>query len=149
MDTIVASFKRSSDAVSAVKVLRRAGFVMGPEMPLAADPEFEVSAQAAVSPGAEESGTTATKGAAIGGLVGVIVGLTLTPFIGPAGAIAGAGVGAYTGSLVGALAGLSETTGDPAQESGASLKVTVADSAGKARVVEILHQHDAAQVSEE
>lgn len=148
MDTITASFKRSSDAVTAVEALRRAGFVMGPEMPLATDPKFEVSPQAAVSPGAEESGTTATKGAAIGGLVGVIVGLTLTPLVGPAGAIAGAGVGAYTGSLVGALAGLNETTGDPGQEGGASLKVTVADSAGKARVVEILHRHYAAQVNE-
>ncbi len=148
MDTITASFKRSSDAVTAVEALRRAGFVMGPEMPLATDPEFEVSAHAAASPGAEESGTTATKGAAIGGLVGVIVGLTLTPFVGPAGAIAGAGVGAYTGSLVGALAGLDETTGDPAQEGGASLKVTVADSAGKARAIDILRQNDAAQVTE-
>jgi hypothetical protein len=149
MNTIIASFKRSSDAVVAVKALRRAGFVMGAEMPLVADPEFEVSAQAAVSPGAEESGATATKGAAIGGLVGVIVGLTLTPFVGPAGAIAGAGVGAYTGSLVGALAGLSETTGSPEEESGASLKVVVTDPAGRARVVEILHQQGAAQVNEE
>ena len=123
MDTIIASFKRNVDAATAVKALRSAGFVMGPEMPLLSDPEFDVSAHAAVSPGAEESGTTATKGAAIGGLVGVIVGLTLTPLVGPAGAIAGAGVGAYAGSLVGALAGLNESTGDPAEEGGASLKV--------------------------
>ena len=149
MITIIASFKQSSNAVTAVNALRCAGFTMGAEMPLLIDPQFEVSAQAAVSPGAEDSGATATKGAAIGGILGVIAGLTLTPLVGPAGAIAGAGVGAYAGSLVGALAGLNESTGDAAAESGALLKVTVADPAGKARAVEILRMHDAAQVTEE
>lgn len=41
------------------------------------------------------------------------------------------------------------SAGDPAEEGGASLRVTVADPVGKARVVEILRQHGAAQVIEE
>ena len=149
METITARFKHNTDAANAVMALRRSGFVMGPQMPFATDTEFDLSAHAAVSPGAEESSSTASKGAAIGGLLGVIVGLTLTPLVGPAGAVAGAGVGAYTGSLVGALAGMEETSNEQAQETSASLTVSVADSAGRTRVLEILHEHDVEHVSEE
>ena len=148
MVTITASFKQNSDAVAAVNALKSAGFVLGPEMPLPIDTEFTVSVERAVSPGAEDSGMTATTGAAIGGILGVIAGLTFTPLVGPAGALAGAGVGAYTGSLVGALAGLDEPKDDAAAESGALLKVSVADLPGKARAVEILRMHDAVNVTE-
>ena len=86
MVTITASFKQNSDAVAAVNALKSAGFLLGPEMPLPIDTEFTVSAEQAVSPGAEDSGMTATTGAAIGGILGVIAGLTLTPLVGPAGA---------------------------------------------------------------
>ncbi len=148
MVTITASFRQSSDAVTAVNALRSAGFTLNPEMPLPIDPEFKVSVEQTASPGAEDSGMTATKGAAIGGVLGVIAGLTLTPLVGPAGALAGAGVGAYTGSLVGALAGLDEPKDDAAAQSGALLKVTVTDLDGKARAVEILRKHDAVNVTE-
>jgi len=148
MTQIIASFNQRSAASSALRALRHAGFELSPQMPLPIDPEFDVSPDAAVSPGAEESGTTAVGGAAIGATVGIITGLTLTPFLGPIGPLAGAGVGAYAGSLVGALAGLEESQDDVEGEPGALLELEVSDESGKARATEILNAHGAVSVSE-
>jgi hypothetical protein len=151
MTIINASFNRRSEAVAAVEALREAGFTMGRDMPLNADPEFEVSPEPATSPGAEDSAPSAARGAAVGSIVGIIAGLGATPFVGPAGAVAGAGVGAYTGSLLGALKGLDEkeVTEDERSEEGALLKVDVQGPKSRTLALDILRAHGAAHVGEE
>lgn len=124
MQTLIASFSSEHSAEAARRALVDAGVdnsriraapavaANAPE-PVSPDEPVEVSPEPAVSPGAEESGSTTLKGSAVGGAIGAAIGVATTPFLGPIGIAAGAGVGAYAGSLVGALSGLEAAEVDP------------------------------------
>lgn len=117
MRTLVANFSSEHSAEAARRALIDAGvdnsrIVSAPAW-IPAEPEakeseepIEVSADPAVSPGAESSGALTFRGAALGSVIGAAVGVVTTPVLGPIGIAAGLGVGAYAGSLVGALSGL-------------------------------------------
>lgn len=110
--------------------------------PVILDESFAVSPEPAVSPGAEQSGTRAVEGAALGSVIGAAVGVVTTPVLGPIGIVAGMGVGAYAGSLIGALSGLEpavgsaeSTNGDAA---GATLMIATVDDDDRQRAQQIV-----------
>lgn len=115
--------------------------------PVILDESFAVSPEPAVSPGAEQSGTRAVEGAALGSVIGAAVGVVTTPVLGPIGIVAGMGVGAYAGSLIGALSGLEpavgsaeSTNGDAA---GATLMIATVDDDDRQRAQQIVREFGA------
>ena len=120
--------------------------------PVILDEPFAVSPEPAVSPGAEQSGTRAVEGAALGSVIGAAVGVVTTPVLGPIGIVAGMGVGAYAGSLIGALSGLEpavgsaeSTNGDAA---GATLMIATVDDDDRQRAQQIVREFGAEVVED-
>ncbi|MGH8596380.1 MAG: hypothetical protein ACREXT_06965 [Gammaproteobacteria bacterium] len=159
MYTITATFNRVNEAHRALNALRDAGFAVSDENTVKPVPKsvgaptdgVEVSPERATSPGAEESGSTAVKGVAIGSAVGFVLGLGAAPFVGPAGPLAGAGVGAYAGSLVGALQGLEASPGEATKNRlalGETLTVMTESDSGRAKAFDILSSSGAVRVVE-
>ena len=119
------------------------------------DEPFDVSPEAAVSPGAERSGSHAAGGAALGSVIGAAVGVVTTPVLGPIGIAAGMGVGAYAGSLIGALSGLEAATVEPgsvASSNGdaacATLIIATVDDDDRQRAQQIVREFGAEVVED-
>lgn len=146
MEIITAYFAQQSKAAAAFDELRNAGFAVQGDAVIP-DPDFRVSPDPAVSPGAEDAAPSAAKTAVVGSVVGVVAAAVAVPLLGPGAILVGAGLGAYTGSLVGALNGLDEApAGDEAPTSAPDepmLNILVNGAAGKTEALAILSAHDA------
>jgi hypothetical protein len=162
--TVVGSFDSISEAASAARDLRAAGFmdndvsVIANNQQRSADPDVEVTEPDKVS----GTATGIVAGGALGGAAGLaasLMGLAI-PGIGPilaagpiAAALAGAGAGAVAGGLIGGLtdAGVSETHAEYYAEAvrrGGAL-VTVRADEGRADEAEaIIRRHGAFDIED-
>jgi len=162
--TVVGSFDSISEAASAARDLRAAGFmdndvsVIANNQQRSADPGVEVTEPDKVS----GTATGIVAGGALGGAAGLAVSLMglAIPGIGPilaagpiAAALAGAGAGAVAGGLIGGLtdAGVSETHAEYYAEAvrrGGALVTVRADEARADEAEAIIRRHGAFDIED-
>jgi len=162
--TVVGSFDSISEAASAARDLRAAGFmdndvsVIANNQQRSADPAVEVTEPDKVS----GTATGIVAGGALGGAAGLAVSLMglAIPGIGPilaagpiAAALAGAGAGAVAGGLIGGLtdAGVSETHAEYYAEAvrrGGALVTVRADEARADEAEAIIRRHGAFDIED-
>ncbi len=149
---VVQSFRRESDAESAVRALMDTGFGPDDVSVVARDRgRAEGVAQDTGADTGEGAGIGAATGGVLGGLGGLLLGATALAIpgigivvAGPLAAVlGGAGIGAITGGLAGALAGLGVSEDDARQyqervEAG-DILVVVAAGNGEEEARRILH----------
>lgn len=163
--TVVGSFDSISEAASAARDLRAAGFMDSDVNVIANNAQRPVgteSERVAVDKGASGAATGIVAGGALGGAAGLaasLMGLAI-PGIGPilaagpiAAALAGAGAGAVAGGLIGGLTdlGVSETHAEYYAEAvrrGGALVTVRADSTRADEAEGILRRHGAFDIED-
>ena len=162
--TVVGSFDTVSEAASAARDLRAAGFSDNDVSVIANNQQRPVDSSVAVTEPDKVSGTATgiVAGGALGGAAGLaesLMGLAI-PGIGPilaagpiAAALAGAGAGAVAGGLIGGLtdAGVSETHAEYYAEAvrrGGALVTVRADDARADEAEAIIRRHGAFDIED-
>ena len=162
--TVVGSFDTVSEAASAARDLRAAGFTDSDVSVIANNQQRPVDSSVTVTEPDKMSGTATgiVAGGALGGAAGLaasLMGLAI-PGIGPilaagpiAAALAGAGAGAVAGGLIGGLtdAGVSETHAEYYAEAvrrGGALVTVRADDARADEAEDIIRRHGAFDIED-